>query len=328
MRAKQLFDLLVKCFKLGLPALLKSGPGFGKTDIVKQAARAAGFRVMVMHPVVSDPCDFKGQPAIVKGKAEFLPYGDLRELIEATEPTIAFLDDLGQAPAVVQAAAMQLILARRVNGHEISDKVVFVAATNRREDRAGVTGILEPVKSRFATIIELEVNVDDWCTWAFQNNVPSELIAFIRFRPQLLATGAATADIVNHPCPRTVTFLGRLYAGGIKGIEELSGAVGQGFASEFLGFVRVWESLPSIDGILLDPEAAKVPTEIAALYAIATGLALRTTASNAYRVMRYAKRLPPEYGVLCVRDAMRVCPAIQNCSEFIAWAVEHQDILV
>ena len=67
----------------------------------------------------------------------------------------SFLDDLGQAPMSVQAAAMQLILARRINGFKISDKVIFMAATNRREDKAGVTGILEPVKSRFAWIVEL-----------------------------------------------------------------------------------------------------------------------------------------------------------------------------
>ena len=36
-----------------------------------------------------------------------------------------------------------------------SDQVTFIACTNRKTDMAGVTGILEPVKSRFISISEL-----------------------------------------------------------------------------------------------------------------------------------------------------------------------------
>ena len=90
-------------------------------------------------------------PFVTDGQAEFLPFGDLRALIQADKDTVFFLDDLGQAPPTVQAAAMQLILARRINGHHVSDSVTFIAATNRKQDKAGVSGILEPVKSRFAT---------------------------------------------------------------------------------------------------------------------------------------------------------------------------------
>ena len=57
--------------------------------------------------------------------AYFLPYGELHEILHAQEETIFFLDDLGQATPAVQAACMQLILARRINGHIVSDKVTF-----------------------------------------------------------------------------------------------------------------------------------------------------------------------------------------------------------
>lgn len=328
MRPNELINLLAKTIPGGLPVLIKGAPGTGKSDIVTQAANAAGADLVLMHPVVCDPTDFKGLPAVVDDEAEFLPFGDLYRLMNAKTLTVAFLDDLGQAPAVVQAAAMQLILARQINGHMISDKVVFIAATNRREDRAGVTGILEPVKSRFATIVELAPNVDDWCGWALANGVPVELVAFARFRPELLTSpGVVTNDIVNRPSPRTVTNLGKLYALGLDGVEVLGGAAGAGFAAEFIGFVRVWQSLPSIDAILLAPEKAPLPTEPAALYAISTALATRTTPDNAGRVLRYLTRLPEEFGVLGVRDATRRCPKAANCKEFIQWATTHQDVL-
>jgi MoxR-like ATPase len=171
---KQLREILILAIKNRLPILIKGRPGVGKTDIVKQAAEACNARLIISHPVVSDPTDYKGLPfADPDGKtARFLPFGDLAELRTAQEETVFFLDDLGQAPAAVQAACMQLILARRINGHQISDHVTFLAATNRREDKAGVMGILEPVKSRFSAIVELVPDALEWSEWALKENLP------------------------------------------------------------------------------------------------------------------------------------------------------------
>ena len=334
MSPKQLKEVLKKTMVAKLPVLIKGAPGIGKSDIIEQVADELGMKLLVSHPVVSDPTDFKGLPGIVensktgKKQAEFLPFGDLRKLIKAKVPTIAFLDDLGQAPAVVQAAAMQLILARKINGHKISDEVVFIAATNRRQDKAGMCSILEPVKSRFATIIELEPDAAEWTEWALQNDMPPALIGFINFRPALLMAGEATADIVNHPCPRTITYAGKLIKAGLKDVETLAGAIGDGAAAELTGFLRVCDTLPSIDGILLDPANAMVPEDPAALYAVVSALVEKASQSNASRILKYGNRLPADFSVLLVRDTIRKEPRIQNTKAFIKWATKHQDILL
>jgi len=328
MSPKELIPVLTKCMRAGLPVLIKGAPGIGKSDIVSQVAKKLKMNLIISHPVVSDPTDFKGLPGIVDGEAEFLPFGELRKLINAKKPTIAFLDDLGQAPAVVQAAAMQLILARRVNGHKISDKVVFVAATNRRQDRAGVTGVLEPVKSRFATIIELNADANEWIEWAFDNEMPSELIGFINFRPALLCTEEATAEIVNHPCPRTIAFCGKLIKAGLNSIEVLAGAIGNGAAAELVGFLKVYKNLPSIDAILLDPNHGEIPTDPATIYAIVAALVEKATEDSAERILKYANRLPADFSVLLVRDMIRKDAKIQNTTGFIQWATKHQDVLL
>ena len=160
-KPSQLRRVLASTIPAKRPVLITGAPGIGKTDIVRQACAEAKAHLIVMHPVVSDPTDFKGLPWVSDGGATFLPFGELQTLINATELTACFLDDLGRATPAVQAAAMQLILARHINGHAVSPHVVFLAATNRRTDRAGVSGILEPVKSRFTTILELEANLDD-----------------------------------------------------------------------------------------------------------------------------------------------------------------------
>ena len=76
MKATKLIKVLAKAIEAGEPVLIKGAPGIGKSDIVKQACKLVGAKLIVAHPVVSDPTDFKGMPAIVDGVATFLPFGE------------------------------------------------------------------------------------------------------------------------------------------------------------------------------------------------------------------------------------------------------------
>lgn len=333
MKPSQLIAFLRNAITHRLPALITGEPGIGKTDCVQQAARDTDL--IVSHPVVSDPTDYKGLPfASTNGKskkAEFLPFGELKALIDAKKPTVFFLDDLGQAPPSVQAAAMQLILARRINGHKVSDKVTFMAATNRKADRAGVKGILEPVKSRFATIVKLDVDVDDWIMWAIQEGLPTELIAFIKFKPNLLSAFKPTADITNTPSPRTAHNIGKLMKMGVPPeleYEIYSGAAGEGFAVEFTGFLKVFRKLPDPDAVLLNPASAEVPTDPATIYALCGALSRKASESNFGRLTEYSNRLPEEFNVMLVRDCIQINPDVQNTRAYIEWGANHQDILI
>lgn len=327
MKPSAIVPFLVQLIARQLPGLITGAPGIGKSDLVAQAAQLAGADMILSHPAVSDPTDAKGLPWIAEGarEATFLPFGELAEAMRATRPTVWFLDDLGQAPAAVQASFMQLLLARRVNGHKLPDCVTFLAATNRRTDRAGVSGILEPVKSRFASIVELEADINDWCRWAIGAGfIPSEMIAFLRFRPDLLSAFNPSADITNSPCPRTWSNAARLFALDLPKAtrsEALAGAVGEGAATEFLAFVDMFAQLPSIDGILLDPDSALLPAEPSAMYATVTALAARAGADAFPRVARYAERLTDagngDMGALLVLDSIRRHPAVQSTPAFV-----------
>lgn len=325
MKPSQLAILLSKCIGARHPVLITGAPGIGKSDIVDQAAEDAGCKMILSHPVVADPTDVKGLPWVNEKNdaARWLPFGDMEEALNATEPTVWFLDDLGQAPAAVQASFMQLLLARRVNGHVLPDCVTFVAATNRRTDRAGVQGILEPVKSRFATIVTLEADLDEWCQWAFDHDVPPELIAFLRFRPELLSQFKASADLTNSPVPRTWANAAKLLKLDLPSeieLDALTGAVGEA-AAELIAFLRTFRELPSIDAILTDPDVPSIPEGPAARYAVCAALATRANAENFDRVARYAERLMDaeagEFAALLVRDSMRRNDTITQTGSFI-----------
>ena len=312
---KQLLTLLAAMIAKRHPLLVTGAPGIGKTDILTQATAVAGADLITSHPVTADPTDAKGLPWPVQGASEatFLPFGELAAAIKATNPTVWFLDDLGQATPAVQASFMQLILARRVNGHKLPDCVTFVAATNRRVDRAGVSGILEPVKSRFVSIVELEPTIDDWCGWADANGVSLTLIAYLRFKPDMLCNFQATADLSNSPVPRTWANLAKLESLTLPPAiesEAFTGAVGAGGATEYLSFRQMANSLVNLDGILASPDTAKIPADPSQLYATAVGLAARATDQNFARIVTYANRLyseadKGEFAALMVKDTIR-----------------------
>lgn len=312
MNPKELKQFLVTAIENNFPILIKGKPGIGKTDIVTQATLAAKADLIVAHPVVSDPTDFKGLPFQIDGEAQFLPYGELKALMTATKKTVYFLDDLGQAAPSVQAAVMQLLLARQINGKEISDHVTFIAATNRREDKAGVVGLLEPVKSRFTSIIGLDVNTDDWCEWANQNNVPDELIAFLRWQPQTLNEGKPTKDIENTPSPRTISNLGKLQNAGLhptrnegdnRGVcfHAYAGAVGEAMAAKYIAFLRLRDKLPSFEEIIANPKKVPVPTEADILYALTATLS-KADDKTMDQMVIYLDRIPSEYQVLVLKN--------------------------
>jgi midasin (ATPase involved in ribosome maturation) len=87
MKASALKRLLLKAVPEHLPVLLVGQPGIGKTDIVTAAAAELGADLIVEHPVVSDPTDYKGLPFPTADGAEFLPFGMLKQLISADRLT-------------------------------------------------------------------------------------------------------------------------------------------------------------------------------------------------------------------------------------------------
>ncbi len=340
MKPSRLAKVIAFAIKKQRPILIKGAPGTGKSDIVAQACEEVGARLIISHPVVSDPTDYKGLPFPTKHKdehgeydiAKFIPFGELYELIVADKPTVFFLDDLGQAPMSVQAACMQLLLARRINGHKVSDYVTFLAATNRRQDKAGVMGILEPVKSRFAAIIELEVEVEDWVSWAISANMPHELVSFIRWKgDKALFDFHPTADITNTPCPRTVAYVGHLMNDGLDKdlyFEMFSGAAGQGFAAEFIAYMNVYSKLPTFDDILRDPENAPLVSGPDMLYAICGMISNKVTSHNFDKVMKYCLRLPKEFQILLLKDSSRRSKAIMNSPAFTEWAINNSKVML
>jgi hypothetical protein len=86
--------------------------------------------------------------------------------------------------------------------------------------------------------------------------------------------------------------------------------------------------MPSIDSIRLHPDNAEVPTEPAVRFAVATALSMTTDPQAFARDMQYVSRMPKEFQMVYVTDALRLHPALQQTKPFIDWAIANKDIFM
>jgi hypothetical protein len=167
--------------------------------------------------------------------------------------------------------------------------------------------------------------------WALSRDLPTELIAFIRFRPELLHDFKPTNDMINSPCPRTVASVGQMMKKGLPHELEyplIAGAAGEGFATEFMAFLNIYRNLPNPDLIILSPDTVEVPEDPSTLYALSGALVKKAGPQNFTNIIKYVNRMPAEFSVLTVKDAVNRDKSLTNTRSFIEWAVEHSDVLI
>ena len=300
------------------PVYVWGPPGCGKSAVVRQAAEALGRRLVDVRAALLDPVDLRGLPRVVRDAAVWCPPAFLPRRGEG----VLFLDELAQAAPLVQAACLQLTLDRKVGEYELPDGWTVVAASNRAEDRAGTHRLITPLLNRFVHL-DLDVSPDDWQGWAAAAGVGPEVRAFLRYRPGLLSRFDPAAGERAFPTPRAWQFVSDVLPGAPAELLHpvVAGCVGDGPAAEFVGFLRLYRELPDLDAVLARPDAAPVPREPAVLYALVGALVERCRSDQAplAQVVQYALRLPEEFAVLALRDALAVNPRLVGLPAVQQW---------
>lgn len=327
MRPTQVSEAITSMLGTGQPLFLWGPPGVGKSSVIHQAASARDLPVVDVRAALLDPVDLRGLPTIKDGACHWCPPAFLPRDGEG----VLFLDELPQAPPLVQSALLQLCLDRKLGEYELPEGWSIIAAGNRSEDRAGSHRMITPLLNRFLHL-DMEVSGDDWQAWAVRAEVAVEVRSFLNFRPALLFSFDPASNPRAFPTPRSWEFVSRvlrhtpahlLYA-------VVSGAVGEGPAAEFVGFWKIHKELPDVDLLLASPATAKVPTEPAVLYALVGALSERMRGKDnkvAKAFVTYASRLPAEFSVLAFRDGAQLNQQMLLLPESDKWLKENRKYL-
>lgn len=307
--------------------MLWGASGIGKSQVVKQIAKKRGIGLIDMRLSTYDPTDLKGLLYFKDDKATWLSLGELPDVLRDGEEGILFLDEVNAAPPATAAAAYRLVLDREIGNYKMPEGWSIVAAGNRESDKGVTYKMPAPLANRFVHG-EMEVSFDDWVHWATVSGVDDRTVSFLRFRPGLLHDFDPAQRAF--PTPRSWE-----RAAGYNNVSDegtrqelINGCVGQGPGVEYSAFLRMAADLPDPDLILMNPEEAKVPTDLSALYATVGALAARASIKNFANVLIYAGRIKREFQTLLVRDAVLRNRDLTSMPEFGQWAIKNSSILI
>lgn len=303
-------------------------PGGGKSACSRDIVRSLGIdNVVEFTASLRDPVDVLGVPNNNGEYTEWVPPAEFFQLRQGTGTCALILEELSDAPIPMQNALCRVVLDRHAGQLPLSDQLFIIATGNRTEDKSGANRITSKLANRTRRFDFVE-NVDDWTEWALDNDIDPILIQFLRFRPGLLSD--FDPNRFANPTPRSwerVSLVPTALPTGLF-FDNVAGEVGEGAAAEYTGFRKIYEGLPNIDTLLLDPKGAEVPKDPAVLYALTGALARKTTKDNFDRVVTYLSRLAPEFNVMAVRDAIKLEPAVKSSRAFVEWATKHAAVLM
>jgi hypothetical protein len=322
------------------PVMLWGPPGVGKSQMVVQVAARNAVPVIDIRLSQMEPSDLRGIPFRNGECVEWAVPAMLPDADRHGPEGMLFLDEITSAPPSVSAAAYQLILDRRLGEYQVPDGWAIFAAGNRQGDRGVTYSMPSPLANRFSHF-EVETNLDDWVAWAYRNGIDERIIAFLRFRPELLFDFDPAHNPVAFPSPRSWEFAHR-------GLQKFSGhpeilqgtlqaCVGPAAGVELNAFVNSLEQMPDLDAIVAGEEVG-APDEIDLQYAVAAALVGRAIRAretpNAQRIqgniLKYANAFPQrEMGVMLVSDLHRALgEEIFQLPEFADWAQAIADVML
>jgi hypothetical protein len=311
---------------------IEGKPGGGKSSLARDIIQTLGInpeRVTEFNPSLRDPVDIMGVPRTDADCAKWIPMPEFWRIRDdgTDEPCALIVEELSDAPMPMQNPMCRVLLDRYAGELKLHPKLYIIATGNRTEDKSGANRMSTKLANRMQTLV-FDENLDDWCDWALDRGIAVEMIQFLRFRPNLLSDFDPNRKI--NPTPRSwemanevdPTLTSDLY------YANIAGCVGEGAAAEYTGFKRIFEGLPNIDGILLNPSKSEVPTDPAVLYALTGALAHKVSKDNFDRVAEYVGRMPADFQVMCIFDAQKLKPEIRNTKAFVQWSVKNANILL
>ncbi len=321
---EKLSEILEGFYQIKRPVFIHGTIGIGKSSVVKQTAQRLadnmGLGWIEGEPDGEDKFGFidvrvtQLEPSDLRGLPTFEQVGDFKTTKWITpnwlpknpkSKGILFFDELNLATPSIQASCYQLINDRRIGDYVLPIGWLIVSAGNTTNDRSNVYELNSALLNRFAHLELLPPNKDEWVKWALENEIDTNIISFIEFRPSLLFTFDKNAKSKAFATPRSWDFCSQLIKNAKTDENKFifaSSCVGEGVATELMAFIKLSKKI-DINEILAKPEKVKEIKDISLKFSLLGALAekYRTDKKNLDKVVAVCPHLEAEFGILLLR---------------------------
>lgn len=280
--------------------------GIGKTQIPQQVAHDLGLDCRVINVANQEAVDVKGVPMPVLTSeghvVKWVPMPEMEFLrTEPDDTTLVLVEEMPQADQSVQKAWANILErnTRGIDGNRISDKFVFVATGNRRQDRAGAHGILHHIESRFVFNVELAAEAGPWIEYS-EGRISPAVLSYLVYAPDKIVVENPNVDAGWSVNPRNwdnVDVITRM-----EGVEEyvkhelILRKLGEEVGSDFIRHWKVALQLPSAQDVASDPNGASVPDKSSERWAMANALGRWADDENVGAFILYLNRFDAKGG--------------------------------
>lgn len=302
MRPSQAIDFIASVIKHNeteasrgnVHALIKVGiegePGIGKSAIVRQAARKAGYDCQTFLASMKDPTDLSGgmyADGQYAGflRPRFLPEGDAR--------TVLFFDELGQAHLSMQNACANVILDRKAGDHLLAPLTTCIAAWNPAKSRAGSTRLPSQLLNRMS-VVGITPTKQDFTDYAVKSGISNDVTFFIDFAGEKVLHDFDAQRDVN-ATPRSWEGVSNTLKLGLPydvEAEAIAGQVGTNHAAAFNGFRKLRTQIGDVREALSNPTGATVSERRDVQYATLLMLSQLVDRRSFGAAMTYVARIP------------------------------------
>lgn len=306
--AASVVTVLDACGRAGVPALLLSGPGMGKSSLIEALAAAQDVPCEVVVGSLREPSDFAGLP-VINSDGVSLEAPAWAKRLKYAGKGVLFLDELTTSTPAVQAAMLMVTLKRRVGDLQLPSGIQVVAGANPPDQAAGGYELDPPLANRFCHI-EFTPSKQEWIDgmitgWravpaSRAGAVSADSIAsavasvtgFIETRPDLLDAYPRTAAAAGGAWPSRRTWdmlakvLAHLRADDTAAITTaVFGLVGEGAGVEFVSWLAACD-LPDPAAVVADPSivdwGSERPDRVWAILSGVVALAAQNGSQDAF----------------------------------------------
>lgn len=327
--------------------MLRGEPGIGKSWMLEVIASKLGYGHAYIDVPNLDLGDI-AMPVINHETKTTHYYPNARFGLHTGKPMVIMLDEFSKGADPVKHMLHPMLEKAnpRLGDIAIPKETIVFMTGNLATDGVGDT-LKAHTRNRIVSVRVQKPDADQWISWAMNNDVVAEVIAWVSRYPHVLAsyTDGAQADnpYIYNPkksqdafvSPRSLVTASNIVrtrhlndADAV--IAALIGAIGESGARDMQAYLEFSDQLPTWEQTIEHPMTTKIPTDPGACAIIVFGAIARITKDSITPFMKYLDRMNAEWQAVFAINIAKSDTKQEiafSCKAFSDWVAKNQDLL-